>query len=140
MGAVLAHQMEDGTERRISYVSRALTPVEKRYLQIDIEALAIVFGVKRYHQYLYGRTFSIYSDHKPLMYLFGENRGIPATASARVQRWALTLSGYCYSIKYCPSKTLEMLMVLADFHYQQHSNTYPNQLRLYYLRKDSIIP
>lgn len=40
------------------------------------------------------------------MYLFGENRGIPATASPRVQRWALTLSGYCYSIKYCPDKNI----------------------------------
>ena len=44
----------------------------------------------------------IYSDHKPLMYLFDEHRGIPTTASARVQRWALTLSGYHYSILHRP--------------------------------------
>ena len=40
------------------------------------------------------------------MQLFGENGGIPATASARVQRWALTLRGYCYSIKYRPGKNI----------------------------------
>ena len=68
MGAVLAHQMEDGTEHLISYVSRALTPVEKRYSQVDKEARATVFGVKQYHQYLYGCTFSIYSDNKLLRY------------------------------------------------------------------------
>ncbi len=60
------------------------------------------FGVRRFHQYLYGRSFMIYSDHKLLMYLFDANRAIPATASARVQRWALTLSGYHYSIVHRP--------------------------------------
>ena len=54
----------------------------------DKEALAIVYGVTPY-----GRRFLICLDHK---HLFSEQRGIPATASARVQRWAL--SGYQYSI------------------------------------------
>ena len=65
-----------------------------------------MYGVKRFHQYLYGRNFTIHTDHKPLMYLFSENRLIPATASARVQRWALTLSGYNYQIQHRPGKTL----------------------------------
>ena len=70
--------------------------MEKKYSQLNKEALPIIFGVKRFHQYLllYGRQFIIYSDHKPLMYIFDEAKAVPLMASARIQRWALTLSAY----------------------------------------------
>lgn len=60
----------------------------------------MVFAVKRFHQYLYGHPFTIFTDHKPLTGLFSESKGIPSMASARVQRWALTLSAYQYKIVY----------------------------------------
>ena len=69
-------------------MSRSLTPAEKRYAQLDKEALAIVFGVKKFEQYLLGRKFTILSDHRPLEHLFSENRGIPPLASSRNKRWA----------------------------------------------------
>ena len=73
--------MEDQTERPIGYASRTLSPAERKYAQLDKEALSIVFGVKLIHQYLYGRKFTILSDHKPLQFLLGETQGIPDMAS-----------------------------------------------------------
>ena len=68
VGGVLSHKMEDGSEKPIVFTSRTLLDAEKKYSQLEKEALAIVFSVKRFHQYLHGRQFSICSDHLPLKY------------------------------------------------------------------------
>ena len=100
VGAVLSHVYADQLDKPIAYASRSLNTVERKYSQLDKEALAILFGVSKFHHYLYGRHFVICSDHKPLMHTFSPSKAIPNMASARLQRWALTLSGYQYSIKY----------------------------------------
>ena len=102
VGAVLSHRMEDKQDRPVAFASRSLAPAERNYSQIDKEALAIIFGVKKFHDYLFGRRFTILSDHKPLQHLFKETSATPSMASARIQRWSLILGAYDYEIAYKP--------------------------------------
>ena len=69
-----------------------LSPAEENYGQVEKEALAMVCGVTKFDKYLYGREFLLQTDHKPLLGLLKEDKQIPAMASERIQRWALTLS------------------------------------------------
>ncbi|KFD62491.1 hypothetical protein M514_25341 [Trichuris suis] len=104
VGAVLSHLFPSGEERPIAFASRTLTDAEKKYATIDKEALAIVFGVTKFSQYLFGRRFVLKTDHKPLERIFGEKREVPKMATNRLTRWALILSAYTYEVHYVPAK------------------------------------
>jgi len=104
VGAVISHVMEDGSERPIAYASRTLNSAEKKYAQIEREGLAIIFGLKKFQNYLYGRHFVLVTDHRPLVRIFGPKTDIPALAASRIQRWALILAGYQYDIQFKTSK------------------------------------
>ncbi|CAC5400803.1 unnamed protein product [Mytilus coruscus] len=97
-------QMEDGCDRPVGYVSRTLAPAERNYSVLEKEELAVIIALKKFHQYLFDRKFTIYTDHKPLIGLFNENKCIPPMAAERIQRWALTLSSYEYKIFYKEGK------------------------------------
>ena len=98
LGAVLSHIMEDGSERSIAFESRTLSKVEQNYSQIKKEGLAIIFGVKKSHQYVYGHLFQIITDHKPLLGLLHEHKSIPSMAASRIQRWTIILSADNYEL------------------------------------------
>ena len=101
IAGVLSHIYPNKIEKPIAFVSRALTQSEKNYSTIHREALAIVFSVTKLRQYLMGRHFTLLTDHKPLLAILGENKGLPLMAAARMQRWAVILSGFDYEIQYC---------------------------------------
>ena len=105
LGVVLSQVMEDGTERPVGFTSRTLNAAEKNYSQLDKEGAAVMFALKKFHKHLYGRSFEIITDHKPLVSLFGELKQVPTTASPRIQRWAVTLCGYEYNIHYKVGKS-----------------------------------
>ena len=87
----------NGEEQPVAYHSRTLSNAERGYAQIEREALALIFAIKKFNQYLYGRQFTLVTDHRPLCKLFGHKEVRPQ-AAARMQRWALILSAYTYKI------------------------------------------
>ncbi|KII72937.1 hypothetical protein RF11_12305 [Thelohanellus kitauei] len=80
---VLAHRLEDGTERHVTYVSRQLSKAEINYSVTDREALSIIYAVKKFHEYIYGREFILVTDHKPLTRIFGPCLKKSSTVSYR---------------------------------------------------------
>ena len=106
LGGVLFHIYADGSERPIWYASRTLNKAECNYSQVEKEALALVFAVRRFNHYLFGRHFTLFTDHKPLLALLGEFKATSATASARMQRWKLFIANYFYGVEYRASRQM----------------------------------
>ena len=77
VGAVLSQYQDDKTEKPIAFASRSLSKAEKNYSHLEKEGLAVIFGVKHFHQYLYGRHFTILTDNQPLRRLFSETKAVP---------------------------------------------------------------
>ena len=104
MGAVISHVYPDGSERPVAYPSRTLLSSERNYSQLEKEALSLIFGLRKFHQYLYGRRFTLVTDYQPLTTIFSDKKGVPSLAAAQLQRWALQLSAHNYVIKFRPTK------------------------------------
>ena len=100
LGAVISLETLDGTHRPVVYASRTLSKSERNYAQIEEEALALVFGVKKFHDLLCARPFMLVTDYKLLLAILGPKRGVPTLAAARMQRWALILAAHQYELQF----------------------------------------
>ncbi|GBN74825.1 Retrovirus-related Pol polyprotein from transposon 297, partial [Araneus ventricosus] len=87
----------------IAFSSSTLTPSQRNYARIEKELLAVVYGCKKFHQYVYGTKFKIYSDHKPLIAM---SKKPLAAMSSRMQRFYLQLQCYDYELFYKPGKEM----------------------------------
>ena len=98
LGAVISQQ-QDGDEKVIAYASRVLEDRERRYSTTKKEMLAMVYAIKHFRHYLYGRPFTVRTDHNALKWLqsFKEPEG-------QVARWLETLSQYDYKIEHRPGR------------------------------------
>ncbi|XP_050030532.2 uncharacterized protein [Dermacentor andersoni] len=92
LGAVLL-QDKGGVLHPVAYASRKLLPREQAYAAIEKECLAIVWAVKRFNFYLYGKRFTVQTDHQPLRYLKEAQ-----FTNSRVLRWALLLQEYDFNV------------------------------------------
>lgn len=97
---VISHILPDGQERPIAFASRTLSKVEQNYMQIEREALWIIFGVCKFHHYLYGQKFALLPDQCPLTTILSPSKTIPAMAAARMQRWTLLLAAHDCAVQY----------------------------------------
>ncbi len=93
IGAVLMQNHEDGMFP-VRYVSRKLLEREKNYSTIERECLAIVFAVKKFNEYLYGKEFVLQTDHLPLTHIQRSK-----TESGRIMRWALYLQNFKFQVQ-----------------------------------------
>ncbi|XP_045497525.1 uncharacterized protein K02A2.6-like [Colias croceus] len=98
-GAVLSHIMPDKTERPIAFASRSLTKAEKGYSQLDKEAAALVWGLKKIFQYCYGRKILLIVDNQPLARILHPEKVTPATTAIRLVHYANFLAGFDYEIR-----------------------------------------
>ena len=111
LGGVLTQIQSDGASRPVAYASRALTPTEERYAQIEKESLAITWASERFSDYLIGKLFHIQTDHKPLVSLLGSK---PLDAlPVRIQRFRMRLLRFTYTISHIPGKELTVADALS---------------------------
>ncbi|KAL0151936.1 hypothetical protein M9458_052743, partial [Cirrhinus mrigala] len=107
LGAVLL-QADDEIWKPVAYASRSMTDSECRYAQIEKECLGLVFGLEKFHNYVYGLpTFTAETDHHPLIAIIKKNLN---EMTPRIQRLMMKLQRYDFNLVYTPGKYL----VLAD--------------------------
>jgi len=102
IGGVLEQLQESGDWRPVAYTSRTLTETEKRYAQIEKEALALTWVCERFNDYVLGVEFTLRTDHKPLVELLGKKPIYDLTA--RLQRFRMRLMKYKFNIVHIPGK------------------------------------
>ena len=94
----------------VAFTSKALSETQQWYAQIEKECLAVLFSIKRFHQYVYGKKVTVESDHKPLESIFKKPL---VNAPARLQNMLLQLQGYDIDLVHKPAKELFMSNTLS---------------------------
>lgn len=96
IGAVL-YQKEGGRNNIVGFMARALTKSEKNYSVTKRELLAVVFAFKKFHKFLWGQPFTLYTDHKALVYIHTQK-----DANPMMIKWLDTLLDYTFNVVYLP--------------------------------------
>ena len=106
LGATLCQMSTVGGERVVAYASRTLSAAERKWHTRELEALAIIWAIELFRPYIWGRHFTVRSDHRNLQWLQEAKRG-------RLARWALRLQEYDFTIAYRPGKQQQHVDALS---------------------------
>ena len=98
--------------RPIAFASKTLTDMETRYANIECKCLSVVFGLEKFHTYIYGRHITVFNDHKPLEMI--TKKPIHASPPS-LQRMLLQLQKYDYILIYKPGKEMTLSDRLSRF-------------------------
>jgi len=101
-------QLRNGKERPIAYCSKQLNSAESKYSVTELELLAFIFATKQFRCYLYGRRFTVQTDHRALKWLL--NLQDP---SSRLTRWAIKLSEYDFVVEHRPGTQMRHAVALS---------------------------
>ena len=132
IGAVLRQEQPNKKLQPVAYISRALTPTEQRYAQIEKEALAVTWASERFRDYLIGLHFEMQTDHKPLVSLLGSKNidELPV----RIQRFRMRLMRFDYTVVHVPGKdlnTADTLSRLPDLKTDSTAVDFENEVEAY---------
>ncbi|OMH78852.1 Retrovirus-related Pol polyprotein from transposon [Zancudomyces culisetae] len=127
--------MQEEGKRPISYASRITNVYEKNYSVTHLEGLAVIWSIKKFKYYLWGKHFTIRTDHKSLLQLFDGTE-----ITGRVARWAMILRNYNYTITHCPGKynPADALSRTNQPYFESWKSLHINRYRLLYLVACSI--
>ena len=97
LGAVL---LQDG--HPVSFASKSLTAAQQNYVAIELEALAVSWAVQMFHHYLYGTSFTLQTNEKPLQAIISKSL---VEASPQMQRLLLPTIPYDMAVEYIKGET-----------------------------------
>ena len=105
----------------IMYLSKKLSSAECYYSNIEKEALAIVWSMKRAQNFLLGKKFLLKSDHNPLEFLFYLRKELPRETLSRILRWAIKLPVFDFDIIYVKGNTIPHVDTLSRLRFQSEN-------------------
>lgn len=135
VGAILKQIQPDGKEKPVAYFSKKLNGPQKKKKAIYLECLAIAEAVRYWQYWLIGKSFTVYSDHKPL-----ENMNLKARTDEELGDMTYYLSQYDFTIKYAPGKqNLEADCLSRNPVLESDSNEYEQLKVVNLLKLEDII-
>jgi hypothetical protein len=107
-GAILLQKQSDNNFHPVSYFSRKTDEFESKLHSFELETLAVVYAIKRFHIYLAGIHFKVYTDCNALVQTLSKK-----DINAKISRWALFLEGYNFKLEYRDGSKMQHVDALS---------------------------